>query len=75
MEKHGSRYETSLRRGQKHCSTNCRNAQAYAERTKPTKSPNEATCRTCGREFVSSRNDAQFCSNACRQKHYRYPKM
>jgi hypothetical protein len=31
----------------------------------------ELTCETCGAEFVSTRIDAHFCSNACRQKHWR----
>jgi hypothetical protein len=28
-------------------------------------------CKTCKRHFVPSRNDARFCSNACRQWAYR----
>jgi hypothetical protein len=29
------------------------------------------TCETCGREFTARRNDARYCSRACRQKAYR----
>lgn len=29
------------------------------------------TCITCGKAFEANRNDARFCGNACRQKHYR----
>lgn len=29
------------------------------------------TCSVCSGSFVSKRNDAKFCSNACRQKAYR----
>ena len=29
------------------------------------------TCETCGREFTARRNDARYCSPACRQKAYR----
>ena len=32
----------------------------------------EHTCSVCSGSFVSKRNDAKFCSNACRQKAYRY---
>jgi hypothetical protein len=28
-------------------------------------------CETCGAEFTPSRNDARYCSSACRQKAYR----
>ena len=31
----------------------------------------EHTCSVCSGSFVSKRNDAKFCSNACRQKAYR----
>jgi hypothetical protein len=29
------------------------------------------TCVTCGTEFTTTRVDAKFCSNACRQKAHR----
>jgi len=28
-------------------------------------------CETCGAEFTPNRNDARYCSSACRQKAYR----
>lgn len=28
-------------------------------------------CVTCGKKFTPKRNDAKYCSNACRQKAYR----
>ena len=31
----------------------------------------EHTCSVCSGSFISKRNDAKFCSNACRQKAYR----
>jgi hypothetical protein len=31
----------------------------------------QRTCTTCGLEFTTTRTDARFCSNACRQKAYR----
>ena len=31
----------------------------------------EHICSVCSASFVSKRNDARFCSNACRQKAYR----
>jgi len=31
----------------------------------------EHKCSVCSASFVSKRNDARFCSNACRQKAYR----
>jgi hypothetical protein len=29
------------------------------------------TCRVCGKELEDMREDAKFCSPACRQKHFR----
>lgn len=31
----------------------------------------EQHCAECGKEFIPKRTDAKFCSNACRQKHFR----
>jgi hypothetical protein len=31
----------------------------------------QCTCVTCGIEFTTTRTDAKFCSNACRQKAHR----
>ena len=31
-----------------------------------------SVCETCGREFTARRNDARYCSPACRQKAYRH---
>ncbi len=31
-------------------------------------------CQSCGADFTSTRRDAKFCSNACRQKAYRRTK-
>ena len=31
-----------------------------------------SVCETCGREFTPRRNDARYCSAACRQKAYRH---
>jgi len=28
-------------------------------------------CEACGKTFITSRIDAKFCSNKCRQQHYR----
>jgi hypothetical protein len=28
-------------------------------------------CKTCGTPFTTTRSDARFCSNACRQKAHR----
>ena len=76
-EKNDYRFLSWRRMGQSCCSPNCTNAQAYArraERTKLYRTPKEATCLCCHKRFVPTRCDAQFCSNACRQKHYRSPK-
>lgn len=32
----------------------------------------EKVCKCCGKSFTPKRNDALFCSNACRQKAYRH---
>jgi len=31
----------------------------------------DMVCKTCGNTFTPKRNDAVYCSNACRQKAYR----
>jgi len=31
-----------------------------------------SVCETCGREFTARRNDARYCSPACRQNAYRH---
>jgi hypothetical protein len=33
--------------------------------------PKRLTCQICRKSFTSARRDARFCSNACRQWHYR----
>jgi hypothetical protein len=56
------------------CSPNCTNARtnaSRAQRAKLARTPREATCVICHKKFAPTRRDARFCSNACRQKHYR----
>lgn len=31
----------------------------------------QRACMTCEKSFTTTRTDARFCSNGCRQKHYR----
>jgi hypothetical protein len=73
-EKNGYRFVRWKPMGPVCCSSNCTNARAYArraERTKRYATPRETTCLTCQKRFSPTRIDARFCSNACRQKHYR----
>ena len=74
MEKNGYGFSEYRHMGPICCSSNCTNARAYANRAKRIKlarEPKTATCFTCQGEFTPTRGDARFCSNACRQKHYR----
>ena len=55
----------------KYCSYRCR-AQAYVARRKARREQaRQKQCAQCGNDFVASRCDARFCSNACRQASYR----
>jgi hypothetical protein len=51
------------------CSWECR--WRYGRRIKRHK---ERTCVVCGASFTTTRRDAGYCSNACRQKAYRAAK-
>jgi hypothetical protein len=73
-EKSGYKFAEWKRMGPACCSSNCTNARAYANRAKRIKlarEPKTTTCLTCQETFTPTRSDARFCSNACRQKHYR----
>jgi hypothetical protein len=49
------------------CSTRCyQRAWRRSRRIETTR-----TCAVCGQTFTPPRSDARYCSNACRQKHYR----
>ena len=50
------------------CSDRC--AQRWRRRRQAARQP-LATCETCKTEFQPTRQDARFCSNACRQWAYR----
>jgi hypothetical protein len=43
----------------------------YARDLRWRKRHKQRTCVTCGAGFTTTRIDAKFCSNACRQKAYR----
>ena len=71
FERNASRY---LRMGPICCSSNCRNARSNARRAELanlSKETKTVRCFTCQKAFTPTRRDARFCSNACRQKHYR----
>jgi hypothetical protein len=36
---------------------------------------NPTTCQECGKNLEGKREDAKFCSSACRQKHHRGAKL
>jgi hypothetical protein len=40
-------------------------------RERQRKTPAAKTCAVCGQQFTPTRSDAEYCSNACRQNHYR----
>lgn len=42
-----------------------------AQRKKRLRLRENTVCITCGKQFTPKRNDAKYCSNACRQKAYR----
>ena len=46
-------------------------AQQKRNEERKQKHYSEHVCSVCSTPFVSKRNDARFCSNACRQKAYR----
>jgi len=46
---------------------------AFARRERRARS-RQVTCSACHAAFVSTRQDAEFCSSRCRQKHYRRQK-
>jgi hypothetical protein len=50
------------------CGTECRQAM-YANTRRRT--PKKATCVVCKKRFLPPRADAEYCSNACRQRAYR----
>ena len=58
---HGQRKNVS-------CCRRCRDLAYRRPRT-------ERACAVCGTEFLPSRSDARYCSQACRQRAYRSPWM
>lgn len=60
--------------GRKYCSANCR-SKAYYQRqivrlVKPT-AAYKGNCRNCGRFFVTLNRYRVYCSDKCKQQHYR----
>lgn len=52
----------------RYCSNKCKKLVRKLRRRIPT---HTNTCQGCEKEFTSKRDDAKFCSNACRQHSYR----
>jgi hypothetical protein len=48
----------------KYCSLSCAGKA-------PKKRQYEHICAHCGREFISASKQSKYCSNSCKQKHYR----
>jgi hypothetical protein len=53
------------------CCEDCANEARYARRRDRLAKARQKVCPTCDSEFIGSRSDSKFCSNACRQRAYR----
>jgi hypothetical protein len=74
MEPSGHRYDRWKRLFPLCCSSGCTYALRYAGRAheaRLARTPHQAVCAICGKKFTPKRQDARFCSNACRQSAYR----
>jgi hypothetical protein len=58
--------KTSYDYGAWTCSANC-----YAKHKRKAQRQKQLTCEACHETFATTRTDARFCSNACRQWTYR----
>lgn len=57
-----------------YCSTSCGKATRAARRDR-TRDRQARSCETCGEVFTPPRDDARYCSPACRQQAYRRRKL
>jgi hypothetical protein len=67
---HSANYEREGQPIHMACSRRCAERARNARRRKSTPKP----CETCGETFTPIRADANYCSNACRQRAYRQRK-
>ncbi len=52
------------------CGKDCR-SELSRSRSRSKHSLIERVCLTCNKQFIPTRSNARFCSNACRQRSYR----
>lgn len=55
----------------KYCSDRCANDAYIVRRRQRQHDARRKICAVCGKVFDAKRKDAIYCSNACRQAHYR----